>query len=175
MKVLKFGGSSVAKPERIKGVVDILKAYYSRGDRFTVVFSAFGGVTDALIEMSTLAAKGDETYTKILADFCQRHVAAATELLKGDLLNQVIPELENNNEVLKNLLYGIFLVREASPRTLDYVLSFGERSSAFIIAFALKQAGIDASYLDARKVIKTDSSFGSAQVDFELSYEKIKE
>jgi len=175
MKVLKFGGSSVAKPERIKGVVDILKTYYSRGDRFTVVFSAFGGITDALIEMSTLAAKGDEGYSKILADFCQRHVDAATELLKGDLLNQVIPELENNNEVLKNLLYGIFLVREASPRTLDYVLSFGERSSAFIIAFALKQAGIDASYLDARKVIKTDSSFGSAKVDFELSYEKIKD
>ncbi|NUN99767.1 MAG: aspartate kinase, partial [Saprospiraceae bacterium] len=175
MKVLKFGGSSVAKPERIRGVVDILKAYYIRGDRFTVVFSAFGGVTDALIEMSTLAAKGDEAYDKILADFCQRHVDAARELLKGDLLNQVLPELENNNEVLKNLLYGIFLVREASPRTLDYVLSFGERSSAFIIAYALKQAGIDASYLDARKVIKTDSSFGSAKVDFELSYEKIKE
>ncbi len=175
MKVLKFGGSSVAKPERIRGVVDILKKYYSRGDRFTVVFSAFGGVTDSLIEMSTLAAKGDESYAGILAAFCQRHVDAANELLKGDLLNQVMPELENNNEVLKNLLYGIFLVREASPRTLDYVLSFGERSSAFIVAFAMKQAGIDASYLDARKVIKTDSSFGSAKVDFELSYEKIKE
>jgi len=175
MKVLKFGGSSVAKPERIQGVVDILKTYYSKGEQFTVVFSAFGGVTDTLIEMGTLAAKGDEAYMKILDGFCQRHIDAANELLKGELLKQVLPELENNNEVLKNLLYGVFLVREASPRTLDYVLSFGERSSAFIIAYALRQAGINASYLDARKVIKTDSSFGAAKVDFELSYEKIKE
>ena len=58
MKVLKFGGSSVAKPERIRGIVDILKDYYASGDHFTVVFSAFGGVTDGLIEMSLLAAAG---------------------------------------------------------------------------------------------------------------------
>ena len=59
MKVLKFGGSSVARPERILGIVDILKDYYAAGDHFTVVFSAFGGVTDSLIEMSRLAAAVD--------------------------------------------------------------------------------------------------------------------
>ncbi|MEZ4985957.1 MAG: hypothetical protein R2795_13135 [Saprospiraceae bacterium] len=66
----------------------------------------------------------------------------------------MLPELEQNHEVLHNLLHGIFLVREAS-RTMDYVLSFGERNSAYIIAHALQQAGVKSAYLDARKVIKT--------------------
>lgn len=175
MKVLKFGGSSVAKPERIRGVVDILKKYYAKGDHFTVVFSAFGGVTDSLIEMSSLAAQGDESYLNLFEVFSDRHLSAARELLEGAHLQQVLPELERNSEVLRNLLYGVYLVREASARTLDYVLSFGERTSAFIIAHTMRQAGINASYLDARKVIKTDRHFGSAKVDFDQTYENIRQ
>ena len=62
MKVLKFGGSSVGTPERIKGLIEILKNYYTRGEKFTVVFSAFGGVTDSLIEMSSLRQKEMKAY-----------------------------------------------------------------------------------------------------------------
>lgn len=175
MKVLKFGGSSVATPDRIRGIVEILKTYYSLGEKFTVVFSAFGGVTDSLIEMSQLAAAGKESYYEKFEAFSQRHAKAAKELLSKEYLNLASPELDRNHEVLKNLLYGIFLVREASARTMDYVLSFGERNSAFIIANVLSQAGINAKYLDARKVIKTDKSFGSAIVDLPVSYKKIKE
>lgn len=175
MKVLKFGGSSVAKPERIAGVVDILKKYYARGDRFTVVFSAFGGVTDSLIEMGNLAAQGNEKYAELFEAFSQRHSDAATTLLKGEHLQRVMPELENNHEVLRNLLYGVFLVREASLRTMDYILSFGERNASFIIANVMRQNGIPASYLDARKIIKTDNHFGSAKVDFEATYQYIHE
>lgn len=175
MRVLKFGGSSVAKPERIKGVIEILKGYYTKGEKFTVVFSAFGGVTDQLIKMSELAAKGDDEYLEVFKEFSCRHQKAITELLDGDLQERVLEELKNNHEVLKNLLHGVFLVREASPRTMDYVLSFGERNSSFIISHILRQEGINASYLDARKIIKTDKSFSSAKVDFELTYPKIKE
>lgn len=175
MKVLKFGGSSVAKPDRIKGVVNILKSYYVRGDQFTVVFSAFGGVTDMLIQMSEKAAEGDDGYLEMFEEFSQRHLEAARTLLGQEHLQQVIPHLDNNHEVLRNLLYGIFLVREASRRTMDYVLSFGERNSAYIISFALKEQGINASYLDARKVVKTDKSFGSAKVDFNRTYQNIRD
>ncbi|MEZ5040932.1 MAG: bifunctional aspartate kinase/homoserine dehydrogenase I [Saprospiraceae bacterium] len=174
MKVLKFGGSSVAKPERIKGIVEILKSYYVRGDQFTVVFSAFGGVTDMLINMSERAAEGDDRYLDMFEEFSERHSETARALLGQDYLQQVIPHLDNNHEVLRNLLYGIFLVREASTRTMDYVLSFGERNSAYIISFVLKQNGINASYLDARKIIKTDKSFSSAKVDFDLTYSNIR-
>ena len=175
MKVLKFGGSSVAKPERIRQIVDILKGYYTKGEKFTVVFSAFGGVTDSLIEMSRLAAKGDEAYQDLFDLFSQRHIDATKELLQGEYLDIAIPHLKNNHEVLKNLLYGIFLVREASQRTMDYVLSFGERNSCFIISQVLKQSGINAAYLDGRKIIKTDKSFGSAKVDFDQTNQKIRE
>ncbi|WP_353481465.1 bifunctional aspartate kinase/homoserine dehydrogenase I [Haliscomenobacter sp.] len=174
MKVLKFGGSSVGTPDRIRGIVDILKDYSGRGDRFTVVFSAFGGVTDSLINMSGLAAKGDESYYEHFLAFSKRHLDAARNLLQEPYLGEVLEGLENNHEVLKNLLYGIFLVREASTRTMDYVISFGERNSAFIIAHALQQAGLNAAYLDARKIILTDKNFGNAKVDLALTYEKIK-
>ena len=175
MKVLKFGGSSVAKPERIRQIGNILKQYYAKGERFTVVFSAFGGVTDSLIQMSQLAASGDASYLEHFELFSKRHLEAIHELLQEPYLSMALPQLENNHEVLRNLLYGIFLVREASPRTMDYVLSFGERNSAFIIAHYLKQQGVNASHLDARKVIKTDKNFGSAKVDFKVTYDRIKE
>lgn len=175
MKVLKFGGSSVATPERIRGIVDILKGYYARGEHFTVVFSAFGGVTDSLIEMSRLAAKGDESYGTLFEAFVERHQTAITELLTGPLQAEASAQMRQSHEVLKNLLYGIFLVREASPRTMDYVLSFGERSSAYTITQTLRQSGIPAGFLDARKVIKTDRNFSSAKVDFEATYRLVRQ
>lgn len=174
MKVLKFGGSSVGAPDRIRGIVEILKSYTAQGEHFTVVFSAFGGVTDSLISMSSLAAKGDESYYEQFLTFSKRHIDAARELLQEPYLSEVLEGLENNHEVLKNLLYGIFLVREASTRTMDYVISFGERNSAFIIAHTLQQAGLNAAYLDARKIIVTDKNFGAAKVDLALTYGKIQ-
>jgi aspartokinase/homoserine dehydrogenase 1 len=174
MKVLKFGGSSVGTPDRIKGILGILKKYYERGDTFTVVFSAFGGVTDSLIEMSELASNGEDTYMPLYETFHKRHIEAAKALIGAPLIDTVLPVLEENHLVLKNLLYGIYLVREASLRTMDYVLSFGERNAAYIIAYAMQDSGIPASFLDARKVVKTDKNFGAAKVDFELSYQKIQ-
>lgn len=175
MKVLKFGGSSVGTPARIRGIIEILKDYYSRGEKFTVVFSAFSGITDSLIKMASLAAHGDESYQSLFESFHDRHFTAAHELLNRAYLSQALPELQTNHEVLKNLLYGIFLLREASPRTMDYVLSFGERNSAYLITHALRQHGLNAAYLDARKIVKTDKKFGSAKVNFEETYRKIQE
>lgn len=176
MKVLKFGGSSVARPERILGIIDILKNYYASGDHFTVVFSAFGGVTDSLIEMSKLAAEGNDRYGATFETFAERHQQTIRELLpEGPLRTETANQMRKSHEVLKNLLYGIFLVREASSRTMDYVLSFGERSSAYIIAQTLLQSGIPAEFLDARKIIKTDKKFGSATVNFDKTYVTVRE
>jgi len=170
MKVLKFGGSSVGTPERIKGLISILKKYHDRGDQFTVVFSAFSGVTDSLLDMSRLAASGNETWKEAFEKFAQRHQAAIAELVTGAEQAQIAAEMERSHQSLANMLSGVYLVREASPRTMDYVVSFGERSSAFIIAAALRQAGIPASFLDARKVIKTNDNFVNAKVDFAATY-----
>ncbi len=174
MKVLKFGGSSVAKSERIEQVIDILKKYYSEGQRFTVVFSAFGGVTDSLIEMSNLAAEGNEGYKEVFEGFSKRHFDAVEDLVADEYIDQVKKDLSENHNVLQSLLKGIFLVREASKRTMDYVLSFGERNSCYIIANALKSKGVAAEYLDARTIVKTDKSFSSAKVNFEKTFELVK-
>ena len=91
-------------------------------------------------------------------------------MISSQQLKEVEANLQENHNVLKNLLHGIFLVREATRRTMDYVLSFGERNSCFIIANALKEQGINAEYLDARKIMKTDSTFGGAKVNFQHTF-----
>lgn len=172
MKVLKFGGSSVANADRIQLVIDILK---NQTEEFTVVFSALGGITDMLIEMSKVAAKGDDAYKALFHEFCERHLTTATELLNKEYQQGVIEGLEQNFAELKNILEGIRLLMEATPRTMDYVLSFGERNSAFIIANALNQRGLKADFLDARNIIKTDKNFGSANVKFKETNKAIKD
>jgi len=174
MKVLKFGGSSVGKPERIKQIIEILKTYQEKSEQFTIVCSAFGGVTDSLIAMATKAANADESYLELFEEFKQRHIQAAKDLLKTDTEKAVLKGLKESSKTLKDILHGIFLVREASLRTMDYVLSFGERTSNYIIAHALTLNGLPADYLDARDIIVTDKNFGSAKVDLETSYQNIK-
>jgi len=174
MKVLKFGGSSVKNQENILKVFDIIKDQYEDKGNYTIVVSAFGGVTDQLIEMSELAARADISYLDVFKIFSERHHTVASQLLSEQTYSAVRSDLEENHSTLKNLLHGIFLVRESSPRTMDYVLSFGERNSAFIIANAFNERGIPTSFLDARKVITTDKTFGSALVNFKVTEEKTK-
>jgi bifunctional aspartokinase / homoserine dehydrogenase 1 len=174
MKVLKFGGSSVATGERINNLISIVKPRIDQGEKMTIVFSAFGGITDMLIEMSELSSQGKDKYIALYHQFKDRHTAAAKELLDPDSFTEISIGLEDNHDTLKDLLKGIFLVKEVSPRTMDYVLSFGERNANYIIAAAMNQRGIKASYLDARKVIITDKNFGSAKVNFATTNAAIK-
>lgn len=174
MKVLKFGGTSVKNATNIQKVATILKTQFEGKGPYTVVVSALGGVTDELISMSSLAAKGNEEYISIFNQFRKRHLATAKELLTSVNYKAIAPDLIANHDQLENLLNGIFLVRECSPRTADYVLSFGERNSAFIIAKAFNQLGIKSQYLDARKIITTDKSFQNASVNFKETDKKVK-
>jgi aspartokinase/homoserine dehydrogenase 1 len=173
MKVLKFGGSSVATPERILKIVEILNDYDKRKEQFAVVFSAFGGVTDMLLNMSRKAEQGDISYLDDLENFKVRHIEAIAVLLSGDLFAEAEKAVEAGFEELEDLLHGIYLLQEASVRSMDYVVSFGERNAAFIISKTLKSRGLNADYLDARKVIKTDKTFGAAKVDFEVTNQNI--
>lgn len=174
MKVLKFGGSSVKNAENINKVLDILQDKVSKGEKMTVVCSAMGGITDLLIKMSELAAKGKDEYIAYYHQFRDRHESTAKELLGDEHYMNISEKLDHNYSVLKDLLKGIFLVREVSKRTMDYVLSFGERNSNFLIAQAMQKRGIDADYLDAREVIVTNKDFGAAKVNFEATNQKIK-
>lgn len=175
MKVLKFGGSSVATPERIENIISIIKPRIVKGEHLILVFSAFGGVTDQLIEMSELASKAKEEYLEVYHQFCQRHLEAAAFLISEKKFPLIKEKLMANHMTLRELLRGIYLVREASRRTMDYVLSFGERNSNYIIAEAFRNHDIDCGYVDARKIIKTNKDFGKAAVQFETTNVNIQE
>ena len=166
MRVLKFGGTSVKNAENIEKVISIIKEKTAKGEKLAVVCSALGGVTDLLIGMSNKAANAEDGFEADFQEFVNRHNETAEALFEGQSLTLIKADLKANQEVLKNLLHGIKLVREASPRTMDYVLSFGERNSNYIIASALAERGLAAEFLDARKIIITNKAFGSAKVDF---------
>ena len=173
MRVLKFGGTSVANATRLKAVSDIVISQYRADNAVLVVVSAFSGMTDLLLGTIDLAQKNDESY---LTD-CERFITTvhqvASELLRPDDYRNIRADLDENHVKLKNLLSGVFLIQEASPKTKDFVVSFGERNCAFILSTYLKGLGYEAEYVDARKYIKTDASFGAAVVDFELTNELI--
>jgi len=172
MKVLKFGGSSVKTADRVGQVIDIVADKLAQGDELAVVCSAFGGITDLLIQMAELAADGRDEYTGLFHQFKDRHDTAARQLLDEQYAN-IADELNENHDTLKALLKGIQLVREISPRTMDYVLSFGERNSNYLIAKAMEHRGIKAEYLDARKVITTNKGFTAAKVKFDVTNKQI--
>lgn len=165
MKVLKFGGSSVATPARIRSVIEIIKPYLA--GEAAVVFSAFGGVTDALLEISKQALDGDQLYRQKADQLEKRHLEAVRELVSIQKQSSILAQVKIKMNELEDVLHGVYLVKERTPRTLDYIMSFGERLSAFIIAEAIKDQGIPAEYLDARTVVFTDNQFGHAKVDFE--------
>ncbi len=172
MKVLKFGGTSVALPERIRSIGSLISKR-NKKEQLTIVFSAFGGVTDQLIDAAQSAAAGQEAYASIINDIKDRHLNAIDALITEDNTEHRT-HIEQNFTVLLDLLKGVFLVREASPRTMDYVLSFGERNSNYIIASYFNSIGIVSQYTDARALIKTNKDFGAAKVDVKSSNKLIK-
>ncbi len=166
MKVLKFGGSSVATSERIKQVCKIINGFVENKEQLLVVVSAFGGVTDQLINMAKAAENGDRKYEEQLLDLYNRHFKTAQELLGGESLEIVAKFLEQKVNNLSSLMQGVYLLQELSPRMLDRVASFGELLSSYIIYHYVNNTLGSTKFIDSREVIKTDSQFGAAKVHF---------
>lgn len=171
MIILKFGGSSVGNAERINGVIKILDQYYiSENKKIAVVFSAFQGVTDKLIEVGILAYNRNPLYKEELMKLKKRHFEIALAL---NPQNEITEKVDSLFGELEELLHGVSLIKELTNRTLDYILSFGERFSNTIISETMNNRGNKCDYLDASKLIKTDNDFGKARVDFELTNKNI--
>lgn len=175
MKVLKFGGTSVGNAENISKVVDILLAYKKRKESFAVVFSAISGVTNLLVEAGKTASASDDSYQKILKDIEKKHFDAIKKLLEVKTQSMAVAQIKMLINELEDLLHGVFLLKELSPRTLDLVSSFGERMSTLIISEYMKQSGVKCDFVDARTLIETDDSFGNAKVNFKVTNKNIKD
>lgn len=174
MLVLKFGGTSVGSPQAIRSLVNIVQdAEHSMRVRLVVV-SAFSRVTDTLIEMAKKAEAGDESYMVMVASLKERHLQTVAELIplqEQKPVQSYIDELCGN---LEHILNGVSAIEELSQKTLDLVMSFGERLSAFIIAQVFTSGGLKAEYLDARQLVRTDDQFGSARFLPEETYPRIQ-
>jgi bifunctional aspartokinase / homoserine dehydrogenase 1 len=168
MKVLKFGGTSVGSPERIRGVKKIIE---SQESPCVVVVSAFQGITDELKQISEQASSRNEEYKVLLDKVIQRHTEYARHLVAKDKRAAVLDAVCKIFADLQQTLNGIYLLRELSKHSLDQVMSTGELLSSLIISNLIDNSLL----IDSRVFIKTDSNFGYANVDFSLTDKLIKE
>jgi len=163
---MKFGGTSVEDATAIDRIAGIVRGRLT--DHPVVVVSAMSKVTDGLLAMAAAAGKGDsDKAVELCHQVRERHYQAARESLGAESAEEVRAKLQTEFESLEHLLRGISAVGELTPRTSDYVVSFGERLSSIVVTAAFAARGIPATLLDARKVIITDRQHGKAvpQVD----------
>lgn len=157
MIIMKFGGSSLAHAERIRQVAKIIEMHLE--ERPIVVLSAIGNTTDELIAAGRAALTGSIDFTKI----ADRHLTLLHELQLD--FHSYSCEIQRLLDECKKLLEGISIVQELTPRTLDQLLSYGERLSVRIFAAYLCQQGIAAEALDGWTAgMLTDSTFNSAEI-----------
>src|SRR6478672_1698582 len=168
MNVLKFGGTSVANAKNIKLVCDIV-ADRAAKERCIVVVSAFGGVTDQLLDAAHKAENKDQSYKNAITDIENRHVEAIHDLIPVTAQPALLEQIKKHLESLATLLDGCFLLGELSQRTSDSIAGFGELLSSVIIAEAIKTQFPDTGFKDSRELIKTNDRFGKATVNFELT------
>ena len=170
---MKFGGSSVGSPEALESVISIISGQTSK-KRPVVVVSAFRGVTDQLFEISKLASEGNLIYRDILEEIEQRHFTTIRSLLPAKDQSEVFTSFKLTMNELEDVLQGVSLTRELTVKTLDFIVGFGERFSATILAGCLKSRGMASEYTDTRPLIKTDENFGAARVLAAPTYQNIK-
>ena len=163
--VMKFGGTSVGTGENINHVADSVKQYAKNDCRVAVVVSALAGVTNSLFEVACQAKKSDEkqieAFTKKLL---QKHLEAiSTAISSKQIQKEVIQITEKTISELEKVLTGICYVGELTPKSKDYVVSFGERLSAPIVWGALKDHKLETQCFTGKEAgIVTDSNFGEA-------------
>lgn len=174
MRVLKFGGTSVANADNIKLVIAIITNKAEK-EPLAVVVSALSKVTDLLQLAASKAAQNDESFRDIVLEIEKKHLDTLKQLIPVSEQSALLSHIKRIINHLETLLDGCFLLGELSPRTADTILSFGELLSSFIIAEALKQNLKNSSYKDSRELIKTNATFGKASVNFEVSNRLIQD
>ncbi len=173
MKVMKFGGSSIATSEHLKTVLKlILKA--ENESQVAVVVSAFGGITDQLIHMVKQAGQGADSYTQELMSFIDKHEDMIQAMTSGERQEILRANIKKYTSRLSEILRGVYLVRYVAPKTYNQILSYGERLSARIITATLEELGSNAEFIDARHFVQTDDNYGAGVVDFETTNTRIK-
>ena len=173
MKVLKFGGTSVGSAKNINKVIKILENN-SKNDDLVVVVSAVGGITDKLLKAAHSAVSNDSIFKENFKVIKEIHLEIISNLIEDKNSTKtkefVLDKLNN----LEQLLDGLYLINELSPKTTDKLLSFGESLSSYIISETLKDRGVDVALKNAQELIITDNNYTQASVDFKTTLQNIE-
>lgn len=171
MIVAKFGGTSVGTAQNIQKVIQIISGKQGHS---IVVVSALGGITNMLIKASELALQGDEAYIKVINEIESRHTEAIASLF-GSKKNSSRDFLLGQIRQLSDTLKGVYMLNDLSDKSLARIVSIGEILSSFIVTEAMQTNGLQALLQDSRSLIKTDSNYSNAAVDYQQTYKNIKE
>ena len=172
MKVLKFGGTSVGSANNINQVISILEDS-SKTEKVICVVSAVGGITDKLLNAGCLAQSKNNDYKDAFVTIQRIHLELIETLIQKKN-KEVINYVETKLQELKDLLDGLYLINELSPKTSDKLVSFGELLSSYIIAETLKSRGLFAERKNSQELVVTNSNFTKADVIYKDTNANIK-
>jgi aspartate kinase len=158
--VMKFGGTSVGDSEAIGRLVRHIAAARQNGE-VVVVVSALSKVTDRLLQLASFAAGGDEDAISAgVAELHDRHTEVARQVVRD--VGVVAADISRETSELRNLLHAVATLKDASPRTRDTLAAFGELLSSRIVVGACEAAGLQSAWVDPRRILVTNESFGAA-------------
>ena len=173
---MKFGGTSVANGEKIRHVAELLKQYYEDGNELIAVTSALGGVTDGLFSVANeVSASGRVSHVKeFMADLKKKHYDAIHIAIDSDSLRSAaIDAIDSRIDELEKALTGICYLGELTPRSIDYISSYGERLAAPIVSGSVQSLGVASqAFTGGEAGILTDCNYGNAR-PLEQSYDCI--
>jgi aspartate kinase len=155
--VQKFGGTSVADPDAVRRLISIVRDTREREGRGpAVVVSAMSGVTDALLTVAALggAGRSEDAHAR-LRQLRDRHVAAVNALTSGGRRDEIVTFVSTQFDELEAVARALGVLREVSDRTLDAVAACGELLNSRIVAAAVEEAGLPATWVDARRTVVT--------------------
>ena len=163
MRVMKFGGTSLASAELLDGAVEIASG--ALDDGVVLVASAMGATTDHLQQVAHAAGRGDgQVADAVVERLAAEHQAAADALLDGAEHARAAGQLEGLFGELRSIITGMVLLKQWTPRSNDAILGFGERAVTVLLAARARQRGIATRLLDCRALIITDDHFMHANV-----------
>ncbi len=174
MIVIKFGGAALADSYNVSNSIEYIKKVLDR--KPVVVVSAIKDVTDLLLDTINQSIKGNhKAVLQNLSSLVSKHTEVANEILKSDKIKeQLSNDFDKAFLELESLFKSIEVLKECSPKATDYILSFGEKLCSKLVANILLDQGVDAEHISGEELIVTDSNFGFAYPEFDLTAKKVQ-
>jgi aspartate kinase len=172
MIVMKFGGTSVESAAAIERVAGIVKA--RQAQRPIVVVSAMGKTTNKLLAIANTAIAGKrEDYIRQIHDLRDMHSREARQVVPLSDRAALDRTLDEHFQELTELVKGLAVLGELTPRSVDAISSYGERLSSYIVTLAFRHFGMKAEHVDSRDVVITDKRHTQAAPNFPETYARL--